>query len=74
MWKDFFMKEVIVHNLWSFELGTQEEINITIWIVTGFQQRDRQDAQNLNNDTFYRPPLTSDQCLIGVEKILILVI
>ena len=36
-----FMKEVSTHNLWNFELGTQEGINIPIWIITGSQQRDR---------------------------------
>ena len=34
-----FMKEDITQNLWSFELGTQEEINIPIWIISAFQQR-----------------------------------
>ena len=33
-----------------------------------FQQWDRQDSQNLNNDTFYRPPITSAQCIIETEK------
>ena len=27
-----------------------------------------QDLQNLNNDTFYRPLVTSAQCIIGTEK------
>ena len=29
---------------------------------------DRQNDQNLNNDTFYRPLVTSAQCIIGTEK------
>ena len=33
-----------------------------------FQQRDGQDSQTLNNDTFYRPPVKSAQCNIGTEK------
>ena len=49
-------------------MGTQEGINDPIWIIVGLQQRDRQDSQNLNNDTFYRPPVTSAQCIIGTEK------
>ena len=32
------------------------------------QQRDRLHSQNLNNDTFYRPPVTSPQCIIGTER------
>ena len=62
------MKEVNTQNLWTFELGRQEGLNVPIWIIVGFQQRDRQDSQNLNNDTFYRPPVTSAQCIIGTEK------
>ena len=37
-------------------------------IIIGFQQSDRQHDQNLNNDTFHRPPVTSAQCIIGTEK------
>ena len=62
------MKEVNTQNLWTFELRTQEGINVPIWIIVGFHQRDRQDSQNLNNDTFYRPTVTSAQCIIGTEK------
>ena len=39
-----------------------------IWILISFQQRNIQDSQNINNDTFYRPPVTSAQCIIGTEK------
>ena len=62
-----FMKEVNTQNLWTFELGTQG-INVPIWIFVAFQQNDRQNDQNLNNDTFYRPLVTSAQCIIGTEK------
>ena len=65
-----FMKEVNTQNLWTFELGTQEGKNVPIWIFVGFQQSDRQHDQNLNNDTFYRHPVISAQCIIGSEKIL----
>ena len=66
--RSVFMKEVITQNLWVFELGTQEVINVPIWIFVAFQQNDRQNDQNLNNDTFYRPLVTSAQCIIGTEK------
>ena len=62
------MKKVNTQNLWSFELNTQEGVNVPIWITVGFQQRDRQHDQDLKNDTFYRPLVTSAQCLIGTEK------
>ena len=66
--RSVFMKEVNTQNLWYFELGTQECINVPIWIIIGFQQQTRQNSQNENNDTFYRPPVTSAQCIIGIEK------
>ena len=66
--RSVFMKEVNNQNLRNFELGSQESMNVPIWIVIGFQQRDRQDSQNLNNDTFYGLPVTSCQCVIGTEK------
>ena len=43
-------------------------MNVPIWIIIGFQQRDRQDSQNLINDTFCRLPVVSAQCFIGTEK------
>ena len=66
--RSVIMKEVNTQNIWSFELGTQDGINVPIWIIVGFQQNDGQHDQNLNNDTFYRPPVTSAQCTIGTEK------
>ena len=46
-----FMKEVKTQNLWSFELRTQDRINVPIWIIVGLKQRDRQASQILNSDT-----------------------
>ena len=66
--RSVFMEEVNTQNLWTFELGTQEGINVPIWIYVAFQQNDRQNDQNLNNDTFYRPLVTSAKCIIGTEK------
>ena len=66
--RSVFMKEVNTQNLWTFELGTQEGMTTPIWIIIGFQQKDRQDSQNINNIKFYRPPVTSAQCIIGTAK------
>ena len=66
--RSVFMKEVKTQNFWTFELGTQECINIPIWIFISFQQNDRQHDQNLNNDTFVRPPVISAQVVIGTER------
>ena len=66
--KSVFMKEVNTQNVWTFELGTQEGINIPTWIFVAFQQNDRQHDQNLNNDTFVRLPVISAQVVIGTER------
>ena len=47
-----FMKEINTQKNWTFELGTQEGINVPIWVYVVFQQTDRQHDQNLNNNTF----------------------
>ena len=62
------MKEVTNQNLWNFELGSEESMNVPLWIIIGFQQSDRQDSQKLNNDTFCRLLVVSAQCTIGTEK------
>ena len=56
------------HKFWGSKLGAQEYINVPVWIYVVFQQSDRQHDQSLNNDTFYRMPVTSCQCIIGTEK------
>ena len=66
------MKEVNTQNFWTFELGTQDRIKIPIWIIVGSQHRGRQGSQNLDNDTFYRRPVTSAQCILEQKIILIL--
>ena len=66
--RSVLMKEVNNQILWNFELGSQESMNVPIWIIIGFQRRDREDSQNLNNVTFLRLPVVSAQCIIGREK------
>ena len=70
--RSVFMKEVNNQNLWNFDLGSQKNMNLLIWIIIGFQQQDRQDSQDLNNDTFCRLPVVSAQCVIGTKNILML--
>ena len=66
--RSVFMKEVNTQNVWTFELCTQEGVNIPTWIFVAFQQNDRQHDQNLNNDTFARLPVISAQVVIGTER------
>ena len=66
--RSVFVKEVINQNLWNFELGSQNNMNVPIWIIIGFQQRDRQNSQTLNNDKFCRLLAVSARCMIGTDK------
>ena len=66
--RSVFMKKLNTQNLWHFDLQTEEEILFPIWINIAFQQKDRQDSQNIKNGLHYRPPVTSAQCNIGTEK------
>ena len=66
--RSVFMKEVNTQNVWTFELGTQEGVNIPSWIFVAFQQNDRHHDQNLNNETFVRLPVISAQVVIGTER------
>ena len=64
------MKEVNSQNLWNFAFSSQEIMKDPIWIVVGFQQKDRQDSENVNNDCFFRSPVATAQCILGEEKCL----
>ena len=66
--KSSFIKAVYTENLWSFELGTHEGINIPVWIIIGFQLEERQHSQNVNNDTFHKPAVTCAQFIFGTEN------
>ena len=66
--RSVFMKGINNQNRWNFELGNHEKINVPISIIIGFQQRDRQNSQNLKNDTFCRLHIVSAECNIGTEK------
>ena len=62
------MKELNDENLWKFKSGSPDSMNVPVWNLIVNQQRDRQDSQNLNNDTFCRLAVNSAQCIIGTEK------
>ena len=43
-------------------------MNVPIWLIVALQQGDREDSQNLNNDTRFRLPVKSAQGFFGIEK------
>ena len=46
--RSVLMKEINTQIFWTFELGTQEGINIPVWIYVVFQQNDRQHDPGKN--------------------------
>ena len=66
--RSVFMEEKNTQNLWSFELATQQGINVLLCILVHLQQRDRQESQNSNNDTFCRSPVTSARTIIEMKR------
>ena len=64
------MKKVNNQNLWNIELGSQESMNVPIWISDGFQQQSRRHSQNLNNDSFVGYPLLVLNASLGRKNIL----
>ena len=62
------MKEV---NTQSFRLLNWEHMKVIIFqygLLLVFNKKIRQDSQNLNNDTFYEPPVTDAQSGISTGK------
>ena len=62
------MKEVKNQNLRNSKLGSHESMNVSIWIIVGFQQKKLQESKNLSNEKFCRLPVVSAHCVIGTEK------
>ena len=63
-----YMKDVTAENNWTFELGVGDGIDVPIYVIVGFMQRDQFNQQHQNNDAFYRPNVVNAQCIIGNEK------
>ena len=66
--RSFYMQDVNTKNIWSFELGAGDGIDVPIYIVVRVMQRNQFNQQHQNNDTFYRRSLVNAQAIIGSEK------
>ena len=62
-----FQKDVNSNNNWTFELGISSESS-PIFVIVGFQARNKIDSQTHNNATFDRLPISNAVCEIGSEK------
>ena len=78
------MKYLNNRSLWNLDLSCQENMNVPLWFNIGFQQRDRQDSQQLKFCSFAgyqllvlnaylfvrRLPVTSPQCIFRTKNYL----
>ena len=67
-----YVKDVTTENNWTFELFVGDGIDVPIFVIVGFMQKDQFNQQHQNNDTFYRPSVVNvfiGQCNIGSEKL-----
>ena len=62
------MKDVTTENNRTFELGVGDGIDIQIYVIVEFIQRDQFNQQHQNIDTFFGPSVVNAQCFIGNEK------
>ena len=53
----------------SFELGEGNGIDVAIYLIVGFMQRDQINQQPRKSDNFYRPSVVNAQTIIGREKL-----
>ena len=63
-----YKKDVTTENNWTFELGVGDGIDVPIYVIVGFIQRDHFNQQHQNIDTLYRPSVVIAQSIIGSEK------
>ena len=61
-----YMKDVTTENVWTFELGVGDGVDIPIHVIVGFMQKDQfnQQYQNIDTQCF----IVNAQCFIGSEK------
>ena len=61
--RSVFRKDVNTNNNWTFELGNSGE-STPIWIIVGFQARNKSDSQTHNNAIFDRLNISNAVCKI----------
>ena len=49
-------------------MRSHQGMKFPITIIVGFQEKDKQNSQNLNNETICRLSVTNAQCIIETEK------
>ena len=65
--RTIFRNDVNTNNNWTFELGNSGE-STPIFVIVGFQARNKIDSQTHDNVTFDRLSMSNAVCKIGSEK------
>ena len=62
-----YMKDVTTENSWTFELSVGDGIDIPIYVIVGFMQRDHFNRKHQKNVAFYGPSVVISQIISGSE-------
>ena len=62
------MKNGNTENVWTFELGVGDGIDIPIYLIFGFMHRVQFNQQHKNYITFWRLSVVNALCIIRSEK------
>ena len=66
--RSLFTKDVTTGKNWTSEAGLESRVNVPIFVLVGFLQKDQFNQQHQIIDTFYTPSVVSAQRFIGIEK------
>ena len=62
------MKDIATENKWNFDLRVGDGIDLPIFVIVGFMQRDQLNQQHQSNDTFCRRSVINAQWIIGSKN------
>ena len=68
--RSFYMEDLTTANNWTFQLCLGDVIDIPIYKIVGFMQRDQIIQQHQKNDKFYRPSVVNAQAIMGSKNFL----
>ena len=63
-----YRKDVNTNSNWTFELGNSNNESCPIFVIAGFQARNKIDSQTHDNAVFDTLPISNAVCKIGSEK------
>ena len=63
--RSFNTKYVTTGRHWAFQLRVQSGIDVPIFVLVDFMQREQFNQKQQKNDAFYWPTVVNAQCVMG---------